>query len=73
MVQLEWHLWDTGKQDHDDVMLAPLEAKLCLERGAHREVFVFPGLVACQAAVRKPTVRNTVVVSSLYVCLERAE
>lgn len=41
MVQSEWHLWDTGKQGHDAVTL---EAELCLEHGAHQEVFVFQDL-----------------------------
>lgn len=41
MVQLEWHLWDMGKQDHDDMTLKALEAELCLEHGAHQGVFVF--------------------------------
>lgn len=68
MVQLEWHLRDTGKQGHDDLMLEALEAELCLEHGAHQEVLVFPGLVACQAAVGKPAVRNTAVVPCLCMC-----
>lgn len=32
MVQLRWHLWDVGKQDHDDVKLQELEQAMLFGR-----------------------------------------
>lgn len=32
MVQLLWHLWDVGKQDHDDVKLQALEQAMLFGR-----------------------------------------
>lgn len=74
-MQLEWHLWDMGKQDHDDVKLQALEAGGTLGRvvpGAQNP----PGGLCVPRTLGMPRscgedermVRNTVLVSSLYVC-----
>lgn len=73
MVQLVWHLWDVGKQDHDDVKLQALEPAMLLGRtvpGAQNppEGLCVPGLLAMPGSLGKTSVRNTVLVSSLYVC-----